>query len=284
MVLGFGLAFLFEAMDTNLKTMAEIERDLQLPLLGAIPSVSGGDLLPSTFREHAMGAGGRRVGRASRKRCAGCEPRSYFPAPAPPPKVLMITSSRPSEGKTSVACLTAITLALNGSRTLLIDADLRRPSVHARFKIGKQTGLSSVLSGTMGFREAVVPWADLPNLHLLPFPARFHRCPSELLGSKQMEKLFEELRGEYDFIVVDTPPVLTVTDASILGRLADATVIILRYGEVQRQVVVRCIDLLKRSGTHVLGVAVNAVNFESPEYAEYYGRKYYEYYGERNPE
>jgi capsular exopolysaccharide synthesis family protein len=281
-LLGLGVAFLLEALDTNLKTMNEIEHGLQLPLVAAIPTVESGDLLPASFKEHAMSRGASSWSRIA-EALRGMRTSILLSSPGSPPKVLMITSSRPAEGKTSVACLTAITLALNGSRTILIDADLRRPSVHARFKIGKQTGLSSVLSGKMGFREAVVPWADLPNLHLLssgPVPP----LPSELLGSKQMEKLLEELRAEYDFVVVDTPPVLTVTDASILGRLTDATVLILRYGEVQRQVVLRCIDLLERSGTRLLGVAVNAVNLESPEYAEYYGRKYYEYYGERNPE
>ncbi len=282
LLIGLGLAFLLEALDTNLRTMSEIEQGLQLPLIAAIPSVVGGDLLPSSFREHAMSKGASSWSRIA-EALRGLRTSILLSSPGSPPKVLMITSSRPAEGKTSVSCLTAITLALNGSRTLLIDADLRRPSVHARFKIPKQIGLSSVLSGKLGFREAVVPWQDLPNLHIMssgPVPP----LPSELLGSKQMEKLLEELRAEYDFVVIDTPPVLTVTDASILARLTDATILILRYGQVQRQVVSRCLDLLDRSGAHLLGVAVNAVNFESPEYAEYYGRKYYEYYGERNPE
>jgi len=99
-----------------------------------------------------------------------------------------------------------------------------------------------------------------------------------------MADMLTEARNEYDFVFIDTPPVLAVTDASVLGRLADAAVLIIRYGTAQRQVVRRCIDLLERSGTHLLGVAVNVVDFTAPEYSEYYGRKYYEYYGERNPE
>jgi capsular exopolysaccharide synthesis family protein len=282
LVLGFGVAFVFEAMDTNLKTMTEIEHVLQLPLIGVIPKVPSSELLPSTFREHATTAGASNWSRIA-EGLRGMRTSILLSSPGSPPKVLMITSSRPSEGKTSIACLAAITLALNGSRTLLIDADLRRPSVHAQFKVAKQTGLSSILSGKIGFREAVVPWMELPNLHILP-SGQVPPLPSELLGSKQMERLFEELRGEYDFIVVDTPPVLTVTDASILSRLTDAAVLILRYGAVQQQVVLRCVGLLVRSGAHLLGAVVNAVNFDSPEYADYYGKKYYEYYGERDPE
>ena len=195
----------------------------------------------------------------------------------------MITSTRPSEGKSSVSTLMAITFALNGSKVLLMDADLRRPSIHLRFRIGKGVGLSSVLSGKSTAREAIIEWQELSNLHIMtsgPVPP----LPSELLGSEQMESLVRELRGTYDFIIVDTPPVLAVTDSSMIGRLADAAILILRYGGVKKHVVQRCIDLLDRSGTNLLGVTVNAVDFKSPEYSDYYGRKYYEYYGEREAE
>jgi polysaccharide biosynthesis transport protein len=195
----------------------------------------------------------------------------------------MIASTRPAEGKSSVAALTAITFALNGAKILLIDADLRRPAIHMRFKVGKGLGLSSVLSGKASLHEAVAAWPDLPNLHLLssgPVPP----LPSELLGSRQMEDLLKQTRQEYDFVIMDTPPVLAVTDASILGRLADAIILILRFGSAKKQVVLRCLDLLERSGSHVLGVAVNFVDFQAPEYEEYYGRKYYDYYGEREAE
>jgi capsular exopolysaccharide synthesis family protein len=281
-MLGLGLAFLLEALDTNLKTMSEIEQGLQLPLLAAIPSVPSADLLPASFREHAVLKGASNWSRIA-EALRGMRTSILLSSPGSAPKVLMLTSSRPAEGKTSIACLTAITLALNGSRTLLIDCDLRRPSVHVRFKMSKHVGLSSVRSGKVGFHEAIVPWAELDSLHILP-SGPVPPLPSELLGSKEMENLLNEARAEYDFVVIDTPPVLTVTDASLLTRLADATVLILRYGQVQRQVVSRCLDLLDRAGANVLGVAVNAVNFESPEYTEYYGRKYYEYYGERSPE
>ena len=96
--------------------------------------------------------------------------------------------------------------------------------------------------------------------------------------------MLTEMRTKYDFIILDTPPVLTVTDAAVLGRLSDATAIIIRYAKAPRHVVRRCIDLLDRSGAHLLGVVVNFVDFNAPEYSEYYGRKYYEYYRERTSE
>lgn len=281
-ILGLALALILEAMDTNLKTMTDIERTLQLPLLAAIPEVDTENLLPARFREHAMGKGSSSWSRIA-EALRGMRTSILLSSPGAPPKVLMITSTRPAEGKSSVATLIAITFALNGSRVLLIDSDLRRPSVHLRFRMGKGLGLSSVLSGKATYKEAIAEWPDLPSLHIMtsgPVPP----LPSELLGSRQMEELVEKLRLEYDFVLIDTPPVLAVTDASILARLTDAAILIIRYGAAQRHVVQRGIDLLDRSGAHLLGVAVNAVDFNAPEYSEYYGRKYYEYYGERSPE
>jgi polysaccharide biosynthesis transport protein len=282
LMLGLGLALLLEALDTNLKTMADIEQALQLPLLAAIPSVETEDLVPSRFREMAVSKGTQSWSRIA-EALRGMRTSILLSSAGAAPKVIMVTSTRPTEGKSSVSTLMAITFALNGSRVLLMDADLRRPSVHLRFRIGKGLGLSSLLSGKITPREAIVEWPELPNLHLLtsgPVPP----LPSELLGSKQMEDLLGALRADYDFVIIDTPPVLAVTDAAILGRLTDAVILIVRYGTVQRHVVRRSIDMLDRSGSHLLGVAINGVDFKAPEYSEYYGRKYYEYYGERNPE
>lgn len=279
---GLCLAILLEALDTNLKTMSEIEQALQLPLLAAIPAVDAEHLLPSKFREYAASRGTSSWSKIA-EALRGMRTSILLSSPGSPPKVIMIASTRPAEGKSCVAGLTAITFALNGSRVLLIDADLRRPAIHLRFRMGKGLGLSSVLSGKATYQEAIAAWPELPNLHILP-SGPVPPLPSELLSSKQMEDLLAQIRGNYDFIIIDTPPVLAVTDAAILGRLADASILIIRYAAAQKKVVRRCIDLLDRSGAHLLGVAVNVVDFTAPEYSEYYGRKYYEYYGERNPE
>lgn len=280
--LGICLAIVLESMDTNLKTMNDIEQGLQLPLLAAIPAVDAEHLQPSKFNEFAAARGvssWSKIAEALR----GMRTSVLLSSPGSPPKVIMFASTRPGEGKTSVAGLAAITFALINSKVLLMDADLRRPSVHIRFRISKGLGLSSVLSGKTSLREAVVQWPDLPNLHLLP-SGPVPPLPSELLGSKEMQTLLEQLRQEYDFVIIDTPPALVVTDASVLGRLTDAVILIIRFGATRKQVVLRCIDLLARSGAHLLGAAVNAVDFAAPEYSEYYGRKYLEYYGERNPD
>jgi polysaccharide biosynthesis transport protein len=287
--IGAVLALILEAMDTNLRTIEDVETSLNLPLLAVLPKVEGPEILASNFIKHARsGESGSwsKIGEALR----GMRTSILLSTAGAPPQVLMISSTRPAEGKTSIAILEAIIFALNGAKVLLIDADLRRPAVHLRVKgeyidtsSSRNVGLSSVLSGKATLAEAIQVWPDLPNLHLLlagPLPP----LPSELLGSKQMENLIADLRSQYDFIFIDTPPVLTVTDASVLGRLVDAAVLIVRYGEARRQVISRSVELLQRSGTNLLGVALNMVDFGAPEYSEYYGRQYYNYYGPRDSE
>ena len=279
--LGLVLAFLLEAMDTNLKSISEIEEALRLPLIAALPFSDTSGLLPSRFNEQAMAGN---IGSMSRiaESLRGMRTSILLSSPGAPPKIIMIASTRPGEGKTSTSTLAAIVFALNGSSVLLLDADLRRPKIHQRFGIKQNPGLSSVLSGEATLDEAIQEWPDQPRLHILP-SGPVPPLPSELLGSKQMADLLQKLRLQYDFIFIDTPPVLAVTDASVLGRLADAAILVIRFGEARRDVVARSVEVLERSGAHMLGVALNMVDLRSPEYVEYYGRKYYDYYGERPP-
>ena len=288
-LLGGILALILEAMDTNLRTIEDVESALNLPLLAVLPKVEGPEILASNFIKNAVsGQAGSwsKIGEALR----GMRTSILLSTAGAPPQVLMISSTRPAEGKTSIAILEAIIFALNGAKVLLMDADLRRPAVHLRVKgeyidtsSARNVGLSSLLSGKATLKEAIQVWPELPNLHLMlagPLPP----LPSELLGSKQMENLIADLRSQYDFIFIDTPPVLTVTDASVLGRIVDGAVLIVRYGEARRQVISRSVELLQRSGTNLIGVALNMVDFGAPEYSEYYGRQYYNYYGPRESE
>ena len=284
---GFVLALLLEAMDTNLNAISEIEEVLQLPVLGAIPKVDEGSLIPATFTEHAL-SGNKGAWSKIAEALRGLRTSILLSTPGSPPQVIMMASTRPAEGKTSISILESIIFALNGSRVLLMDADLRRPAIHTRLNLAstsgvadrENVGLSSVLSGKTTLDEAIREWPDYPGVHVLvagPTPP----LPSELLGSKHMEDLLAELRLRYDFIFIDTPPVMTVTDASVMSRLADATILVVRYGEARRHVIMRSIELLQRSGANLLGVVLNMVDFRSPEYSEYYGRKYHDYYAER---
>jgi capsular exopolysaccharide synthesis family protein len=160
---------------------------------------------------------------------------------------------------------------------LLIDSDLRRPSVHLRFKIPNKVGLTSVLTGKSATEDAIVSIPSVPFLHVLP-AGPVAPMPAELLGSQQMHMLIQSLRPSYDFILIDTPPVLTVTDAAVLVSVSDGVVLVLRYGQASKNVVARASEILLRSGAHLLGVVLNVVDLRSSDYAEYYGRAYHDYY------
>jgi len=277
--IGLLLSFLVEALDTNIKTIYDIEERLGLPMLGVVPQVDTKLLSPETFVRDAtspLPGAWSRLAEAYRS----LRTTILLSRAGTPPQVILISSAKPSEGKTSITTLESIVFALNGARVLLIDSDLRRPSVHLRFRIGNKVGLTSVLTGKALLEEAIVAVPALPSLHILP-AGPIAPMPAELLGSLQMQRLVEGLRSSYDFILIDTPPVLTVTDAAVLVSVSDGVVLVLRYGQATRNVVARASEILLRSGAHLLGVVLNAVDLQSSDYAEYYGRAYNDYYQSR---
>jgi capsular exopolysaccharide synthesis family protein len=277
--MGLLLSFMAEALDTNIKTIYDIEERLGLPMLGVVPQVDSKLLSPETFVRDAtspLPGAWSRLAEAYRS----LRTTILLSRAGTPPQVILISSAKPSEGKTSITTLESIVFALNGARVLLIDSDLRRPSVHLRFRIANKVGLTSVLTGKAGLEEAIVPVTALPSLHILP-AGPIAPMPAELLGSLQMQRLVEGLRSHYDFILIDTPPVLTVTDAAVLVSVSDGVVLVLRYGQATRNVVARASEILLRSGAHLLGVVLNAVDLQSSDYAEYYGRAYNDYYQSR---
>jgi polysaccharide biosynthesis transport protein len=277
--LGLVLAFTIEALDTNIKTIFDIEERLGLPMLGVVPQVDSKLLSPETFVQDATSpvpGAWSRLAEAYRS----LRTTILLSRAGTPPQVILVSSAKPSEGKTSITTLESIVFALNGARVLLIDSDLRRPSVHLRFRIANKIGLTSVLTGKSPLEEAIVPIAAVPTLHVLP-AGPIAPMPAELLGSLQMQRLVEGLRAKYDFILIDTPPVLTVTDAAVLVSISDGVVLVLRYAQASRNVVARASEILLRSGAHLLGVVLNAVDLQSSDYAEYYGRAYNDYYQSR---
>jgi polysaccharide biosynthesis transport protein len=277
--LGLLMSFVVEMLDTNIKTIYDIEERLGLPMLGVVPQVDSKLLSPETFVRDATsplpGAWSRLAESYRALRTTILLSRA-----GTPPQVILISSAKPSEGKTSITTLEAIVFALNGARVLLLDSDLRRPSVHLRFRISNKVGLTSVLTGKVPLQEAISTVPSVPSLHILP-AGPIAPMPAELLGSLQMQRLVEGLRADYDFILIDTPPVLTVTDAAVLVSLSDGVVLVLRYGQASRNVVARASEILLRSGAHLLGVVLNAVDLQSSDYAEYYGRAYNDYYQSR---
>ena len=278
---GVGLAFLLEGLDNTVRTTEQAQMISGFAPLGMIPLGS------RTARE---GANSKRLVIATSKEAVELvtqvRPQSQMAESyralrtslllsnlGAPPKVIMITSALPQEGKTTTSINCAVVLAQKGVRVLLIDADLRRPSIHKTLGMGPRSGLSNVLTGSATLEQAITQSSALPNLSVLPAGTPPPN-PAELLASTNMRDVLEELRGQYDHIVLDTPPTLSVTDAVVLSPRADAIVLVIRSGQTTKQALRRSRDVLMQVNAKVSGVLLNAVDLSSPDY--YY---YYEYQG-----
>jgi polysaccharide biosynthesis transport protein len=278
---GVGLAFLLEGLDNTVRTTEQAQMISGFAPLGMIPLGS---------RTARVGANSKRLVIATSKEAVELvtqvRPQSQMAESyralrtslllsnlGAPPKVIMITSALPQEGKTTTSINCAVVLAQKGVRVLLIDADLRRPSIHKTLGMGPRSGLSNVLTGSATLEQAITQSSALPNLSVLPAGTPPPN-PAELLASTNMRDVLEELRGQYDHIVLDTPPTLSVTDAVVLSPRADAIVLVIRSGQTTKQALRRSRDVLMQVNAKVSGVLLNAVDLSSPDY--YY---YYEYQG-----
>ena len=163
---------------------------------------------------------------------------------------------------------------------LIIDADLRRPRQHALFRVPQEDGLTDVLAGLKSFDEALVPHLVEPNLTLLPAGRRSPLAP-ELLGSGEIEKVFEIARTKFDLTLVDNAPVLPVADAIIVGTHCDGTIGVLRAGRTSRKALRRFSQTLARNHIHILGIVIEAVDMSATEYRSVYGYNVQSYYGEK---
>ncbi|WP_143315790.1 CpsD/CapB family tyrosine-protein kinase [Clostridium sp. HBUAS56017] len=188
-------------------------------------------------------------------------------------RTIVVTSSEPGEGKSTTAGNLAMSFAQAEKRTIIIDCDLRKPSLHKKFKISNLIGLSDVLIGKEKINSAIHEYND--NLSILT-SGKLPPNPSEMLGSKSMSKLLQELRNYFDIIVLDSAPLQAVTDAQILSTKADGTVLVVRAEKTKRDSVIQAKALLDKVGANILGVVLNGI--------ENTRRKYYYYYGNEGKE
>lgn len=186
-------------------------------------------------------------------------------------KVIMLTSAGPGEGKTTTAVNLAVAYAQTEKRVLLIDADLRKPTLHHTFHISNRQGLTNVLAGQV-LLPGVIVNTELDTLDLLP-SGPIPPNPSEILASKRMTSLLEELSSQYDVVIVDTPPALAVTDAQIIATRCDGVLLVIDQGRVKREVAMKAKANLEHVKARILGVVLNNVNRDSGE------SYYYYYYG-----
>ena len=296
-LLGVGLAFALSYMDRSLRTAKDVERHLQLPALGVIPAVGG---TTGKGRGYTLGSGLRRKKGLVEEEAASIEllphlnPRSRVAeryrvfrtalllSRAGGVKSIVITSSFSQEGKTATAANLAVVMAQLGKRTLLVDADLHRPRLHEIFRVSNRVGLVSVLAENLEPARSIVK-TDVPDLFLVPSgPATPN--PSGLLSSEGMSKFLDLASMNFDFLILDGPPVAPVADSLLLGHLTDGAVICVQGGRTPREHVARVRDRLLRSNVRILGVVVNNVEETGDEYGRRYGYDDAYYYGGRSLE
>lgn len=183
-------------------------------------------------------------------------------------ETMLVTSAGPSEGKSFTIANLAIVFAQQEKKVLLVDADMRKPTVHYTFRIDNRRGLSSVLVGEYELNEAAIK-SDVPNLDILP-SGPIPPNPSELLGSNKMRRLIDEAKDQYDLVIFDTPPVLAVTDAQLLANFVDGSLLVIRSKKTDQESAIKAKELLEPAKAKLLGAVLNDVQTSKDQYY-YYG-------------
>ncbi len=282
---GIGLAFLLDYLDDTLKSIEDVDRYVHLPALALIPS-NRADQRPRLKGKghHAPAEASETTALALINDVRSPIAEAYrhlrtsllLSSAGQPPKTILVTSSQPSEGKTTTAVNTAVMLAQTGAEVLIIDCDLRRPRLHAHFNVPNAKGVTNFLSGESELDGLMQPYEKLPNLKLLtsgPVPPN----PAELLGSDEMRKLLNMASDRFTHVIIDSPPAISFTDASILSTMVDGVVLVVHGGRSSRAVVRRAKQQLLDVGANIFGVVLNNVKLEATNYY-YYAGYYSSYY------
>jgi capsular exopolysaccharide synthesis family protein len=268
--LACGLALFFEYLDNRIKSPDEVKQYLGLPFLGMVPAlfdknnpnplITGG--VPNNFSESF---------RAVRTNL-------LFSSAEEGSRSIVITSTGPGEGKTVVASNLAVALAQAGQRVLLVDADMRKPRVHSVFEKPREPGLSNVLVGNAKSSESVHK-TKVPGLWIMSAGAQPPN-PAELLGSKRFKDFMASLSQHFDWVMVDTPPVMAVTDASVVAHLVTGVLFVVGAEMTSRNAAQRATEQLDHARAKFVGVVLNRVDLQhnSYYYSQYYRREYADYY------
>ncbi len=277
-VCGLGLAFGMESLDTRIGDPRTAGEMGEIPVLGVIPHVRLAE--PGHMRQGdrtSVLAIGQSSFAESFRVLRSTLTSSVLTKPA---KVLLVTSALPEEGKTLVSTNLAVALAQSGRQVLLVDADLRRSPLHQRLCLSQSEGLSDALAGKIEPDAAVVTLSEIPTLHVVPAGMR-PAAPAELLQSSRMQTFLGYWREKYDHIVIDSAPVLGLSDAIVLSALSDSVVLVARHRRTGRQSLCRAREYLARVGVTPIGLVFNDLDVNSSQYHDYYGyygRTYSRYY------
>jgi polysaccharide biosynthesis transport protein len=266
--MALGLAFFVNYLDDAVKSQEDVENYLHLPFLGYIPNIKSTSVVERDLQAHlhptSSTAEGFRTLRAAVSLARNAEKL----------RVVGVTSTIPSEGKSLVASNYAIVTAQTGLKTLLVDADLRRPSVHKAFQLQSPVGLSAYLAERVNNVSEIAHTTDVPNLDVIccgAVPAN----PSELISSKRMLQFLEEASTKYDRVVLDCPPVSAVADPLVVGAMADGVIFVTKFKKIRREHAQRSVQRIQDAGIHLIGLVLNDIDFEGKD-SYYYSYHYYQ--------
>ncbi len=271
LALGVAVAYATDYLDDSVKLPDDVTQRLELPLLGLVPAVRGGKppvLTGPVPHDFAEAFRSLRTSLVFTNGSAG-------------KRTIAVTSTQPLEGKTTTACNLAVALAIGGARVMLIDADMRRPGLHRTMGLRNEVGLSHILTGQARLSEAIQPTSN--DTLFVMTAGRVPPNPSELLSSERMRQLLANIEaGPFDWLIIDTPPVLAVTDAVILAPHMSGLVFVIGAEMTRRAHAERAIQTLRSGQPNIVGAVLNRVDLDSNRYyySRYYGYHYKSYYGE----
>lgn len=289
LLLSLGFVFLREFLDTTIKSNSDLENHFEVPIIGTIPHIDFAKKSEMEIkRKSSMGGDKETVTAYPRELINFYKDESvvaeafralrtnlFFASPDNPIRSLAITSSGPHEGKSLTASNLCLACAQMGKRTLLVDADLRRPVIHHLFQLPRENGFTDLFIG----RElaSVTKKTAMENLDIIT-AGRFTPNPSELLASKKMEKIIEEIKSVYDLVLFDTPPVMAVTDAPVISTKVDGMIMVVKSYSTDQNVLERAVLTMENINARIVGFVLNDIDL-THRYASYgYYKYYYHYY------
>ena len=264
LLLGVGLAFFIEYLDTSVKTIDDVERALGAAVLGVIPQNVGslleeGDESPHAEAYRVLRTNILFAGRKSEKQTT-----------------FSVVSGGAGEGKTTTMFNLAVVFAQQGDRILIVDSDLRRPSMHRYLKVSNNIGLTNYLLGQVAIDE-VIQTTELPSLHFIP-SGKLPSSSMGILSSAKMKEFVLEMKGRYDYVFLDAPPIMGVSDASVLASMVDMCVLVVQYRKYPQLMTQRAKSMVTKVGGELVGVVLNNINISQDSYYYYYSGYYYDYY------
>jgi len=277
LMIGFGIAFLLDLLDRTVKTADQVEALIGAPVLGVIPIVTGGThdrLNPEETKNRDLHIWENPNSPAA-ECCRAIRTNILFAATDKRMKTLTISSPRPREGKSTTTIYLGTTMAQSGQRVLIIDADLRRPRLHKAMNVSRETGLTTILLGQATIDDAIKS-TEVPGLFVLPAGPQPPN-PAELLLTDTFKNLLHKLEEKFDRILLDSPPLLAVSDPVVLSRLSDGVVLVLQSGKTRIDDAIIGVRALRSVKAPILGAVLNDINLEDRRYG--YGSKYYGYGG-----